>query len=276
MNFKSVFQAFSSALQSNTTALPPILTTPTQNRTSLPIPEAILIELDLLDQDQDHATSRQSISTTQPPIPTTSTQQVYIQDSDDQELPDLAQAQGWAIARQSISTAPPPIPAIQVQQNTMPLPPPSLYPSKDALFEAIQAWARPHGYAFTTGKSKKAESGRIKVYYACDRCRPMPSNIAYTCIRHTQSHGIGCLFSVLACELPEQQGWELKHRPEYKFSTHNHAPSPHSAAHPSYRRMPSQVLNLNQRLYTAGKYKYITNSFNRSCSNTSSNFTSTK
>ena len=69
MNFKSVFQAFSSALQSNTTTTPPIPTAPIQNGTSLPLPEAILMELELLDQDQDqdqdhnYATSQQSIST---------------------------------------------------------------------------------------------------------------------------------------------------------------------------------------------------------------------
>ena len=78
MNFKSVLQALSSALQSNTTTTPPIPTTPIQNGTGLPIPEAILMELDLLNQDQDqdynHATSQQSISTAPLPIPTAPTQ----------------------------------------------------------------------------------------------------------------------------------------------------------------------------------------------------------
>ena len=71
MNFKSVLQAFSSALQSSTTTSPPIPAAPTQNGPSLPIPKAILMELDLLDQDQDQATTQQSISTAPPPIPTT-------------------------------------------------------------------------------------------------------------------------------------------------------------------------------------------------------------
>ena len=52
----------------------------------------------------------------------------------------------------------------------MPLPPEAQYPSKEALFEAIQAWAKPRGYAFTIGRSTKREgSGRIKVIYTCDR-----------------------------------------------------------------------------------------------------------
>jgi hypothetical protein len=35
------------------------------------------------------------------------------------------------------------------------LPPLAVYPSRDALFEAIQSWAKPRGYAFTVGKSKR-------------------------------------------------------------------------------------------------------------------------
>ena len=54
MNFKSALQALSAALQSNTTAPPPIPAAPIQNRTGLPIPQGILMDVDLLDQDQDY------------------------------------------------------------------------------------------------------------------------------------------------------------------------------------------------------------------------------
>ena len=49
------------------------------------------------------------------------------------------------------------------------LPPLATYPSREALFEAIQSWAKLHGYAFVTGKSKKVPSGLQKVYYACEQ-----------------------------------------------------------------------------------------------------------
>ena len=49
------------------------------------------------------------------------------------------------------------------------LPPLAIYPSKEALFEAIQSWAKARGYAFTIGKSKRLNNQRQKVYYACDR-----------------------------------------------------------------------------------------------------------
>jgi hypothetical protein len=145
---------------------------------------------------------------------------------------------------QPISPTPPPIltadsqPISPTPPLTMALPPLAVYQSKQALFEAIQAWAKPRGYAFTTSKSKRIGEGRQKVYFACDRYKPV--RIEAPRIRKTQSRTTGCPFSILAVELGEQQGWELKHRPEYKFSTHNHAPSPSPSAHPSHRQMPAQ------------------------------------
>jgi hypothetical protein len=81
------------------------------------------------------------------------------------------------------------------------LPPLATYPSKEALFEAIQSWSKGRGYAFTTGKSKVVGlSSRQKVYYACDR-RFTPRLAERQDIRRsTQSRGTGCLFSVLAIE----------------------------------------------------------------------------
>jgi hypothetical protein len=50
--------------------------------------------------------------------------------------------------------------------NALALPPLATYPSKEALFEAIQSWSRPRGYAFTIGKSTRRKDGRQKVNYA--------------------------------------------------------------------------------------------------------------
>ena len=52
--------------------------------------------------------------------------------------------------------------------NALALPPLATYPSREALFEAIQSWAKARGYTFTVGKSKRVLDGRQKVYYACD------------------------------------------------------------------------------------------------------------
>ena len=36
--------------------------------------------------------------------------------------------------------------------HALTLPPLAIYPSRETLFEAIQSWAKPRGYAFTVGK----------------------------------------------------------------------------------------------------------------------------
>ena len=138
----------------------------------------------------------------------------------------------------------------------MPLLPEAQYSSKEALFEAIQAWAKPRGYAFITGRSKKREgSGHTKVVYTYNR-RERPSLVpTREHIRNMSSRGTGCPFLVIAYKLPWHQGWELKHRPKYKFSIYNHAPSPHPSIHPSYRHMPSQTQAITQVLFNTGKYK---------------------
>ena len=159
------------------------------------------------------------------------------------------------MTRQPVPTTLPLNYTATIQQGIMPLPPQAQYTSREALFEAIQAWAKPLGYAFTTGKSKRLEgSKRWKVYYTCDRSYQPPIRSR---VRHTSSRGTGCQFSVVAIETQDKLTWELKHRPEYKFSIHNHAPSPHPGAHPSHRHMPPQTQALTQVLFTAGIYKFI-------------------
>jgi hypothetical protein len=39
--------------------------------------------------------------------------------------------------------------------NALALPPLATYPSKEALFEAIQSWSKPRGYSFTIGRSTR-------------------------------------------------------------------------------------------------------------------------
>ncbi|KAJ8103405.1 hypothetical protein POJ06DRAFT_191155 [Lipomyces tetrasporus] len=43
------------------------------------------------------------------------------------------------------------------------LPPLAIYPTREALFEVIQSWSKPRGYAFTVSRSKKLPRGRQKV-----------------------------------------------------------------------------------------------------------------
>jgi hypothetical protein len=133
--------------------------------------------------------------------------------------------------------------------DALALPPLALYPSREALLEAIQSWAKPRGYAFTVGKIKKVPNGFQNVYYACDRCPPIrPAQMDR--LYNTQTRGTGCLFSILAVE--GSIGWEVKYRLEPKFNTHNHTPSQSPAAHHPHRRLPIEPQNTAQQLYSAG------------------------
>ena len=92
--------------------------------------------------------------------------------------------------------------------NALAPPPLAIYPSKEALFEAIQSWSKAHGYAFTVGRSTRLKSRRQRVTYACDRCPPVRPPVQGICntIRRTQTRGSGCLFSILAVELSNSLG----------------------------------------------------------------------
>jgi hypothetical protein len=130
------------------------------------------------------------------------------------------------------------------------LPPERDYESRDALFAAINAWAAPRGYAFTTGKSSKTPSGRWKVTYACDRsCKP--PNPSRERQRKTTTRGTGCQFSVLATETLDKSIWSVRHR-DTRFSLHNHAPSKDLAAHPSHRQLSKEDLAKLSSLSNAG------------------------
>ena len=143
---------------------------------------------------------------------------------------------------------PPPLPQLPVM---LALPPLATYPTKDALFEAIQGWAKLRGYAFITSRSKRLDSGRHKVFYACDR-RATIRNLGVIRTRDTQTRGSGCQFSIVGVELLGGLSWEVRYRPGSEFNTHNHLPTQDPAVHSAHRHLPIQAQNLAQSLFSAG------------------------
>ena len=118
------------------------------------------------------------------------------------------------------------------------LPPEGLFESRKALFKSINTYARPQGYAFTTGKSTTKKTGRTTITYAYDRGRQLPSlnrNIIRKGKRKTTTRITNYPFSVLAKESSE--GWTLKHRPGARHALHNHEPSLHPSTHPVLRQL---------------------------------------
>ena len=116
------------------------------------------------------------------------------------------------------------------------LPPEGHFESQQALFESINTWAKPRGYAFTTQRSARERNGFLRVYYACDRSRRLPSfDDLREGKRKTTTRMTNCPFSIIARE--SREGWTLKHRPEVRFAIHNHKPSQHPSAHPVHRQL---------------------------------------
>jgi hypothetical protein len=92
---------------------------------------------------------------------------------------------------------PPILPANTSNPELLALLPLAIYPTREALFEAIQSWSKLRGYVFTVGKSKKLLSRYQKVYYTCDRCYPAPlAREDYR--RDTRTRGTSCPFAVVA------------------------------------------------------------------------------
>lgn len=131
------------------------------------------------------------------------------------------------------------------------LPPEGLYNSREFLLAAINSWAKPRGYAFTTGKSTKTPNGRVKVVFACDR-NGQPPSAAIERKRRTCSRGTGCKFSVLAKQSLDGTSWVLSHRPGLDFSFHNHRPSEDPSAHPAHRHLARSDVKVISSLAASG------------------------
>ena len=122
------------------------------------------------------------------------------------------------------------------------LPPEGFFESRQALYESINLYAKPRGYAFTTKRSTRERNGFFSVIFACDRSRRLPSSPERERQRKTTTRMTNCPFSVIARESSE--GWTLKYRLDQHFATHNHEPSLHPSAHPVQRQLSSSTLQL--------------------------------
>jgi hypothetical protein len=131
------------------------------------------------------------------------------------------------------------------------LPPEGIYDSRESLLTAINSWAKPRGYAFTTGKSMKTPNGRVRVIFACDRNKQPPSAFTER-KRRTYTQGTGCKFSVLAKQSLDGASWALTYRPSQEYTIHNHPPSQDPSAHPAHRKLSSEEQSTIASLANAG------------------------
>lgn len=131
------------------------------------------------------------------------------------------------------------------------LPPEADYITRDALFEAINSWAAPKGYAFINGRSTKERSGKQTVTYICDR-RRNHQIISKERQRKTTTRATGCEFSVLGKQSLDKTTWTVKHRSDKKFTLHNHEPSWNRTAHPVLRTLSKECVSQVSSLTNAG------------------------
>jgi hypothetical protein len=160
-----------------------------------------------------------------------------------------------------LSPSPSPLPSQSPEPSSltsMPLPPEATYSSKVELYEAIQAFAAQHHYAFMIGRSKKLNNGlRIKIFYNCDRYGPPPpdnhpQNYLQGRKRRTTTRKTNCQFSVIAMQYTDTQ-WKLCHRSGIEYSIHNHPPSQSISSHPTHRKLAQAEINQARSLHNAGK-----------------------
>ncbi|EFZ03822.2 hypothetical protein MAA_00896 [Metarhizium robertsii ARSEF 23] len=131
------------------------------------------------------------------------------------------------------------------------LPPEEKYESREGLFQSINAWAAPRGYAFINGRSTKERSGKQTITYTCDRRRNHPI-IQRERRRKTTTRTTGCEFSVLGKESLDKTTWTVKHRSDKRFCVHNHDPSWDPTAHPIHRTLSKEGASQVATLTNAG------------------------
>lgn len=131
------------------------------------------------------------------------------------------------------------------------LPPEEKYESREALFQSINAWAAPRGYAFINGRSTKERSGKQTITYTCDRRRNHPI-IQRERRRKTTTRTTGCEFSVLGKDSLDKTTWTVKHRSDKRFCVHNHEPSWDPTAHPIHRTLSKEGASQVATLTNAG------------------------
>jgi hypothetical protein len=148
-----------------------------------------------------------------------------------------------------------------VNSSSMPLPPEDFYTTEKELFDAIQAWAKQHKYAFRILRSRPVSNSRKKVTYCCTRCgdKPIidrPENDLRRPrerICSTRTMKTRCEFSVCSVQVNDHH-WDLRHRPDPKFGIHNHPQSHSALEHVVHQRLDQAQAKKARELYSLGKF----------------------
>jgi hypothetical protein len=148
--------------------------------------------------------------------------------------------------------------------SSMPLPPEDFYTTEDELFNAIQAWAKQHKYAFRILRSKPIGKSRKKITYSCTRCGDKPvmnrpendPRRPRDRIRSTRTMKTGCEFSVCGVQVDDHH-WDLRHRLDAKFGIHNHPQSHSALEHITHQRLDQAQVEKAHELHSLGMFSHL-------------------
>jgi hypothetical protein len=140
-----------------------------------------------------------------------------------------------------------------MSESAMPLPPESVFSTREELAEYLKEWSATFNYGFRICRTRQKSPTRKVVIYECDRAGSPPSiDGPKERIRRVSSRKTQCKFSIKAVETATGS-WEIRHRPDPQFAVHNHLPSLAAAAHYQHRRFDTDEKDIARQLFDAGK-----------------------
>jgi hypothetical protein len=155
----------------------------------------------------------------------------------------------------SALTSTPTEPATLTGPPTMEAPPEGIYyDTPELAIAALNAFAREHGYALTTRRSKRTKKGVLKtIRLCCDRGRKYDTRWhekqGGDRIRKTSTAANGCQFGLSLRLQHDTNTWRLQHD---EVIVHNHGPSAPSAHHVHRRLELAQKASIIDLQITQG------------------------
>ncbi|KAH7460217.1 hypothetical protein FOMA001_g19619 [Fusarium oxysporum f. sp. matthiolae] len=161
--------------------------------------------------------------------------------------PPYSPPRGLSIQSPQASSPPQAVGSSPFQQSSSPTPDPipnppipgDAAPSAEVLFNWVNTFAKAHGFGIVRRNAYSYKGRKIRYSFQCDRFgEPRPTEGVG--IRQRKSRKCGCKWMVVA-EALEEDKWLLRRHPNPEHSQHNHGRSIGPSAHPSHRRLTTDI-----------------------------------
>ncbi|KAF6528093.1 hypothetical protein HZS61_008395 [Fusarium oxysporum f. sp. conglutinans] len=161
--------------------------------------------------------------------------------------PPYSPPRGLSIQSPQASSPPQAVGSSPFQLSSSPTPDPipnppipgDAAPSAEVLFNWVNTFAKAHGFGIVRRNAYSYKGRKIRYSFQCDRFgEPRPTEGVG--IRQRKSRKCGCKWMVVA-EALEKDKWLLRRHPNPEHSQHNHGRSIGPSAHPSHRRLTTDI-----------------------------------